>query len=31
MNAEPVEVKFNKLPKHLKKEVIHFIKFLRKS
>ena len=25
MNTEPVEVKFNKLPEHLKKEVIDFI------
>jgi len=28
MNTEPVEVKFNKLPEHLKKEVVDFIEFL---
>ena len=31
MNTEPVEVKFNKLPEHLKKEVIDFIEFLAKK
>jgi hypothetical protein len=31
MNTEPVEVKFNKLPEHLKKEVIDFIDFLTKK
>jgi hypothetical protein len=28
MNSEPFEVRFNKLPEHLKKEVIDFIEFL---
>jgi hypothetical protein len=31
MNTEPVEAKFNKLPEHLKKEVIDFIDFLTKK
>jgi hypothetical protein len=31
MNTEPVEVKFNKLPEHLKKEVVDFIEFLMKK
>ena len=31
MDTEPVEVKFNKLPEHLKKEVIDFIEFLTKK
>jgi hypothetical protein len=31
MKTEPVEVKFNKLPEHLKKEVIDFIEFLTKK
>jgi hypothetical protein len=31
MNIEPIEVKFNKLPEHLKKEVIDFIEFLAKK
>jgi hypothetical protein len=30
MNREPIEVKFNKLPEHLKREVIDFIEFLAK-
>jgi len=31
MNTEPIEVKFNKLPEHLKKEVVDFIDFLTKK
>jgi hypothetical protein len=31
MNTEPIEEKFNKLPEHLKKEVIDFIDFLTKK
>jgi hypothetical protein len=31
MNTESGEVKFNKLPEHLKKEVIDFIEFLTKK
>ena len=30
MNREPIEVKFDKLPEHLKREVIDFIEFLAK-
>lgn len=31
MESEPIEVRFNKLPDHLKKEVVDFIEFLTKK
>ena len=31
MESEPIEIKFSKLPEHLKKEVIDFIDFLTKK
>jgi hypothetical protein len=31
MTTEAIEVKFNRLPEHLKKEVIDFIEFLTKK
>jgi len=31
MSTEAIEVKFNKLPEHLKKEVADFIEFLTKK
>ena len=31
MNSEPIEIRFSKLPEHLKKEVVDFIEFLTKK